>query len=172
MNEGRLPPDVAKAHATEARELGFSAMDVPAEHGGLALRQVDQVAVWEQLGRVTNALCWCFSEPHRWMFEACTPDQLERFVLPLMRGERKECYAITEAESGSDVVVNTAAARVDGGYRVTGEKWYVTSFNHADYLFVHEFGHSFAALADELPDVGELRRMLDAVGQTVKVRAA
>ena len=34
---------------------------------------VDQVAVWEQLGRVTNALCWCFSEPHRWMFEACTP---------------------------------------------------------------------------------------------------
>ena len=26
-----------------------------------ALRTVDQVAVWEQLGRVTNALCWCFS---------------------------------------------------------------------------------------------------------------
>lgn len=136
MNEGRLPPGIAKAHAVEARELGFSAMDVPSEHGGLALRQVDQVAVWEQLGRVTNALCWCFSEPHRWMFEACTPDQLERYVLPLMRGERKECYAITEAESGSDVVVNTTATRVEGGYRLAGEKWYVTSFNHADYLFV------------------------------------
>ncbi len=148
MNEGRLPSDVARVHAREARDLGFSAMDVPAEHGGLALRQVDQVAVWEQLGRVTNALCWCFSEPHRWMFEACTPDQLERFVLPLMGGERKECYAITEAESGSDVVVNTVAARVDGGYRVTGEKWYVTSFNHADYLFVQ-------ARLDDGPHAGE-----------------
>ena len=148
MNEGRLPPETAKAHAMEARELGFSAMDVPAEHGGLALRQVDQVAVWEQLGRVTNALCWCFSEPHRWMFEACTPDQLERFVLPLMRGERKECYAITEAECGSDVVVYTVAARVEGGYRVTGEKWYVTSFNHADYLFVQ-------ARLDDGPHAGE-----------------
>ena len=136
MNEGRLPPGVSKAHAVEARDLGFSAMDVPLDYGGLALRQVDQVAVWEQLGRVTNALCWCFSEPHRWMFEACTPGQLERYVLPLMRGERKECYAITEAESGSDVVVNTTASQVEGGYRVTGEKWYVTSFNHADFLFV------------------------------------
>ncbi len=29
------------------------------------LQNVDQVAVWEQLGRVTNALCWCFSEPHQ-----------------------------------------------------------------------------------------------------------
>ena len=59
-----------------------------------------QVAVWEQLGRVTNGLSWCFSEPQGWMFEACNADQLERYVLPLMRGERHECYAITESGSG------------------------------------------------------------------------
>ncbi len=136
LDQGRLPNDVSKQHAQRARELGFSAMDVPKTHGGLALRQVDQVAVWEQLGRVTNALCWCFSEPHQWMFEACTPAQLERWVLPLMHGQRKECYAITEEASGSDVVVETTATRVEGGYRLDGVKWYVTSFNHADYLFV------------------------------------
>jgi alkylation response protein AidB-like acyl-CoA dehydrogenase len=135
MNEGRLPGDTHKAHAARARELGFSSMDVPREHGGLALRQVDQVAVWEQLGRVTNALCWCFSEPHQWMFEACTDGQLEEFVLPLMRGERKECYAITEEGSGSDVVVETTARAVDGGYQLHGVKWFVTSHNLADYLF-------------------------------------
>ena len=101
MNGGRLPPDVSKRHKNIAIELGFSSMDVPLEHGGLKLRIVDQVAAWEQLGRVTNALCWCFSEPHEWMFDACNEDQLQRFVLPLMRGDRKECYAITEADSGS-----------------------------------------------------------------------
>jgi alkylation response protein AidB-like acyl-CoA dehydrogenase len=136
MNDGRLPAETAKRHASRARELGFAAMDAPKEHGGLALRAVDQVAVWEQLGRVTNALCWCFSEAHEWMFEACTPAQLERWVLPLMSGKRRECYAITEEESGSDVIVNTTAARVAGGYRLDGVKWYVTSFNHADYLIV------------------------------------
>ena len=123
-------------------ELGFSAMDVPAAHGGRDTRVIDQVAVWEQLGRVTNALCWCFSEPHRWMFEACTPEQLARFVLPLMTGKRKECYAITESGSGSDVDHQTTARRVAGGYAITGEKWYVTSANHADYFILQ------ATLAD------------------------
>ena len=70
------------------------------------------------------------------MFEACSDDQLERYILPLMRGERKECYAITERESGSDVVIESTAERVAGGYRVSGEKWFVTSANLADYLFV------------------------------------
>ena len=111
-------------------------MDVPKEHGGRDARVVDQVAAWERLGRVTNALCWCFSEPHRWMFEACTPEQLARFVLPLMSGKRKECYAITESGSGSDVDITASARRVDGGYAVSGEKWYVTSANHADYFIL------------------------------------
>lgn len=136
MNEGALPAEVRKGHRNRAAELGFSSMDAPREYGGLQLRNVDQVAVWEQLGRVTNALCWCFSEPHQWMFEACNEDQLKRYVLPLMDGSRKECYAITESESGSDVRIDTTASRTDGGYLIDGEKWYVTSANHADYFFL------------------------------------
>src|SRR5688572_27368448 len=102
LNGGRLAPEVEKRHRKLAIELGFSAMDVPKSRGGRGARIVDQVAAWEQLGRVTNALCWCFSEAQGWMFEACTEEQLERFILPLVTGERKECYAITESGSGSD----------------------------------------------------------------------
>ncbi len=142
MNAGKIPVEVAKRHKQMAIDLGFSSMDVPVSHGGLAMRNVNQVAVWEQLGRVTNALCWCFSEPHMWMFDACTQDQLKRFVLPLMDGSRKECYAITERESGSAVVIEMTAAKAEGGYRLNGEKWFVTSGNLADYLFVQ------AALSD------------------------
>jgi acyl-CoA dehydrogenase len=136
MNQGKLPVEVSRRHKKMAIELGFSRMDAPLKHGGLALRNVEQVAVWEQLGRVTNALCWCFSEPHQWMFDACSDDQLKSYVLPLMDGSRKECYAITERESGSDVVIETTASSVDGGFRVNGEKWFVTSANLADYLFL------------------------------------
>ena len=136
MNGGRLPAEVVKRHKNIALELGLSSMDAPPARGGLGLRTVDQVAVWEQLGRVTNALCWCFSEPQRWMFEACSEDQLERYVLPMMRGERKECYAITEAESGSDVVIETTAERSGEGWRINGEKWFVTTANLADFLFL------------------------------------
>jgi acyl-CoA dehydrogenase len=136
LNEGRLPADVVKHHQHTAIELGFSAMDVPAEYGGHAARTIDQVAVWEQLGRVTNALCWCFPEPHQWMFDACNEDQLQRYILPMMRGERKECYAITESESGSDVIIATTAESTADGYRINGEKWFVTSANRADFFFL------------------------------------
>lgn len=136
LNEGKLPPDLKARHKRLAIELGFSGMDVPAAHGGKQARVVDQVAVWEQLGRVTNALCWCFSEPQSWMFEACSPAQLERYILPLMSGKRKECYAITESGPGSDVEIHTIAARCPEGYRISGEKWYVTSANHADFFIL------------------------------------
>jgi alkylation response protein AidB-like acyl-CoA dehydrogenase len=136
LNDGRLAAEVEKRHKKRAIELGFSAMDVPKSHGGLQLRIVDQVAVWEQLGRVTNALCWCFSEAQSWMFEACTEEQIRRYILPLASGTRKECYAITESGSGSDVVVETSARRAPGGYAISGEKWYVTSANLADYFIL------------------------------------
>jgi alkylation response protein AidB-like acyl-CoA dehydrogenase len=70
------------------------------------------------------------------MFEACSEAQIQRFILPLMSGARKECYAITESGSGSDVAVETTARRQRGGYAIDGEKWYVTSANHADYFIL------------------------------------
>jgi acyl-CoA dehydrogenase len=136
LHGGELPPKVRKQQKSRAIELGFSAMDVPRSHGGLELPIVDQVAVWEQLGRVTNALSWCFAEPQSWMFEACSEEQIQEYVLPLMRGEKHDCYAITESGPGSDVAaLEATAVRDGGGYRLNGEKWFVTSANLADYFW-------------------------------------
>ena len=55
---------------------------------------------------------------------------------PAIRGEREECYAITEEGAGSDVDAIVATARRDGDdYVLNGEKWHVTSYNCADYAF-------------------------------------
>lgn len=136
LSDGVLPEPVRKAHKARALELGLSAMDVPKARGGLALPIVDQVAVWEQLGRVTNALAWCFAEPQGWMFEACSEKQIERYILPLMRGAKHDCYAITEAGPGSDVSSLAATATREGDeYVLRGEKWFVTSANLADYFW-------------------------------------
>jgi acyl-CoA dehydrogenase len=136
LNDGVLPAEITKRNKQRAIELGFSAIDVPKTYGGLELSLEEQVAIWEQLGRVTNALSWCFSEPQSWMFEACSEEQIETYVLPMMRGEKKDCYAITEAGPGSDVAGIEATATRDGGdYVLNGEKWYVTSGNLADFFW-------------------------------------
>ena len=136
FNNGIIPPEISKRHQQLAIDLGFSKMDAPERYGGFELGMTEQVAVWEQLGRVTNALCWCFSEAQQWMFEACTDEQINTYILPLMDSSRKECYAITEAESGSSEIINSTAIRCDGGYKINGEKRYVTSANLADYFFL------------------------------------
>ena len=136
LNDGVLPTEITARNKKRAIELGFSAIDVPKSHGGLELTLEDQVAIWEQLGRVTNALSWCFSEPQSWMFDACTDEQIKRYVLPMMRGELKDCYAITESGPGSDVAGLEATATMSGDdYILNGEKWYVTSGNLADFFW-------------------------------------
>jgi alkylation response protein AidB-like acyl-CoA dehydrogenase len=136
LNNGELAKDVQKRNKARAIELGFTLIDVPKTHGGLELPMEEQAAIWEQLGRVTNALSWCFSEAQSWMFEACTNEQIEEFILPMTRGERKDCYAITEAGPGSDISgLEATAVRDRDEYLLNGEKWDVTSANLADFMF-------------------------------------
>src|SRR5262249_39695687 len=136
LADGELPADLAAAHATRARELGICATNMPKELGGGGRTTLQQVLVQEQVGRVTNALAWAASTPPSWLPAVATHDQIERYVRPAIRGEREECYAITEEEAGADVAAIEAAARRDrGAYVLNGEKWHVTSFNTADFAF-------------------------------------
>ena len=138
LNNGVLPEGISAMMQDKAVALGLSKMDAPVAQGGLGMSMVDQVAAWEALGRVTNALCWCFPEAQHWMFEACGDSsyQLEKYLQPMMAGNLRECYAITESESGSHEVIDTRAIACEGGYRITGEKWFVTSANLADFFFL------------------------------------
>ena len=146
---GELPADLVAAPAARARELGLCATNMPGELGGGGCTTLQQVLVQEQVGRVTNALAWAVSTPPSWLPAVATADQIGRYVRPTIRGEREECYAITEENAGSDVAAIEATARRDGdGYLLNGVKWHVTSFNTADYAF-------FQAKLDGGPHDGE-----------------
>jgi len=133
---GQIPEEEHRAHEAKARELGLSGMNLPKELGGGGFTTLQQVLVSEQIGRVTNALGWCVHTPAEWAPEVMTDEQIERWLKPAIRGERSECYAITEAGAGSDVDAIQATARRDGDeYVLAGEKMHVTSFNRADHIF-------------------------------------
>src|SRR5215469_912448 len=133
---GELPADAEAAHKKRAIELGLYAANMPREVGGGGCTSLQQVLIQEQVGRVTNALAWVVATPPSWLPEVATEDQLERYVKPAARGERDECYAITEEGAGSDVDAIVATAEGAGGdYLLNGVKWHVTSYNCADYAF-------------------------------------
>jgi acyl-CoA dehydrogenase len=165
MNEGNLPEDVIERQHKAVTEAGFDALNMPTELGGRGFTMFQQVLVQEQVGRVTNGLAWVVDTPAAWFPQVATPDQLERYVKPTIRGERSECYAITEENAGSDPGAIEATARRDGDeYVLSGVKWHVTSFNTADYIF-------FQGRLTEGPNAGTTALFLvdkDSPGITVR----
>ncbi len=160
-NDGRLPPDVTADHQSRAIELGLFATNLPKSVGGQGCTTIQQVLVQEQAGRVTNALGWCMHTPPGWWPEVANDYQRERWLLPAVRGEAHECYAITEEFAGSDVAAITSTARREGdGYVLDGEKWHVTSYNESTYAFFQavltegDHAGSQALFAVDLPSPG------------------
>jgi acyl-CoA dehydrogenase len=163
---GRVPEDVRARHGAMAIDLGLSAMNLPTELGGGGFTTLQQVLVSEQIGRVTNALGWCVFTPAAWAPDVMTDEQIERWLRPAIRGERHECYAITEPEAGSDVDAIQATARRDGdAYVLSGLKMHVTSYNVADHIFfqaklaggAHEGEHAMFVVDKDTPGVRLVR---------------
>jgi alkylation response protein AidB-like acyl-CoA dehydrogenase len=124
---GVLPPAEVEAirHAAVAARLhgGLHAV----EHGGQGWSHVEWGLVEEQLGRSTNGLSWHIPTAYNVLAHG-TPEQIERWLKPALRGELQDAYAVTEERAGSDPsAIATTAAPTDGGYRIDGEKWFVTS---------------------------------------------
>ena len=138
---GMLPKELTAEHQAKAIELGLYATNMPASVGGPGCTALQQVLVQEQTGRVTNGLAWVMATPPQWWVDVATEFQRERWLLPSVRGEKHEAYAITEEFAGSDVsALQTTARRIHSStgdeYVIDGTKWHVTSFNLADYVFV------------------------------------
>ena len=131
-----LPAETHVQIAELVREQALNAINMPAEWGGQGLSILDQVLVQEELGQLTNALWDTVWRPAN-ALRACTPAQRERYLLPAIRGERRDCFAVTEEGAGSDPsLIATTAERADGGFRIDGEKWFVTVGDVADFLIV------------------------------------
>ena len=113
----------------KAREAGFAMLNMPPEHGGTGLSMLGQVAIEEEAGRATNGLGFAVVDRGpRELLEMVTPEQAQRFVEPIVRGEYREAWALTEPGAGSDLSGLTGEAVRDGDdWVLNGEKWFVTS---------------------------------------------
>jgi acyl-CoA dehydrogenase len=122
--------------ADRIRHHRLHAINMPAEWGGQGLNTFDQVIVQSVLGGLTNALWDLVWRPAN-ALRHCTAAQRERFLFPAIIGQRRDCFAVTEPDAGSDPSrITSTATREDSGYRLNGEKWFVTTGDVADFLIV------------------------------------
>ena len=142
---GVLPRDILHAIHREVLAAGFNAINHSREHGGQGLTLFQQMLVNEQFGKATGGIWGAAWQPAIPLRDG-SDEQRRRYLLPSCRGERFYCFAITEEGAGSDPrAVRTTALRRDGGWVLSGEKWFVTHGDVADFVIVH-------ALADGDPE--------------------
>ena len=133
---GRLPSETVAAVQQAAIDARLHGGRVPRELGGQGWSMREWFLVNEQFGRVTNGLHWHVPNVYNVWAEA-SPEQAARYVVPALRGDGGDAYAVTEAQAGSDSagIASTAVAS-PGGWRINGEKWFVTSGDVARVLIV------------------------------------
>ena len=123
---GKIPDDLKQRIRQEAIDARLSGGLHAVEHGGQGWSKVEWFLVEEQLGRSTNALSWYMPGAYNVLGNG-TPEQIDRYLKPALRGELHDAYAVTEAEAGSDPSrIATTATKTDSGWVIEGEKWFVT----------------------------------------------
>ena len=153
---GEVPPEVAAAIKAKTIELGFYACNFPQSVGGAGLSHLEFALVERELGRGSMALNHFFGRPQN-ILMACTGDQIERYLLPAVRGERMDALAMTEPEAGSDIRgMKTSARRVGGDWVVNGTKHFISGADHADFVIV------FVATGEEATAAGPVKKKLTA----------
>jgi len=136
-DHGELPMDRRDGVKDQVRSWGLAGINHREEHGGLGLTVMEQTCIEEQLGRVTNGLWSCVWRPPV-SLKFGTDRQIADYLVPSNAGHRRGCFAITEADAGSDPrQVKTRAVLKNGKWHLSGEKWFVTSYNASDFIIVH-----------------------------------
>jgi acyl-CoA dehydrogenase len=133
---GALPDATVDEIKREAIAAHLNGGRFAPEYGGQGWSMFEWFLVNEQFGRVTNGLHWHVPSAYNVLLQG-TPEQVERYLVPALRGEGGDAYAVTEAEAGSDPGgISSTAVATDAGWRINGEKWFVTSGDVARVLIV------------------------------------
>ena len=99
---GEVPAEIAQDIKQKTLDLGFYACNFPESVGCAGLNHMDFALVERELGRGSMALNHFFGRPQN-ILMACEGEQIERYLMPAVRGERMDALAMTEPGAGSDV---------------------------------------------------------------------
>ncbi|MBK0399697.1 acyl-CoA dehydrogenase family protein [Limibaculum sp. M0105] len=133
-DHGNLPPARLREIRDRVKAEGLWAPNVPKALGGLGLPFIGLAAAYEEMNRsVFGPACFNAAAPDdgnmRLLAQVGTPQQQDWWLKPVIAGEMRSAFAMTEPHpgAGSDpTMMITRAERTNRGYRIFGRKWFIT----------------------------------------------
>jgi acyl-CoA dehydrogenase len=133
---GEVSAEIGERIKHKALEMGFYAANLPESIGGGGLDCTSLAIMEREFGKVTHALHGFAWRPTELLL-ACSDEQKERYLLPCVKGDKVECFAITEPGAGSDIMSMATHAQPDGDdWIINGAKHFVSSHVEPDFAIV------------------------------------
>jgi len=133
---GEVPIELGKQIQKRALEQGLYAANMPAEAGGGGLDFLSATLMDRELGKSTYGLVGWVGRPSE-ILNACRDEQRDAYLIPTVKGERKEAFALTEPNAGSDAMSIQTRARKDGDdYVIDGSKHFISCVRRPDFVIL------------------------------------
>ena len=150
-----LPSELGIVLKKKSIELGLYACNLPEALGGGGLDAVTVMLIEKELGRTSLALAECAHRPLN-ILSACQGKQVTEFLGPTVRGEKRDCIAMTEPDAGSDLRgMKCKAVRDKDNWLINGVKHFISQAAVSDYCVL------FASTGEEETEKG-IKKLISA----------
>ncbi len=150
---GEVPLEIGRQIEKRAHEVGLYAANLPEAVGGGGLGLEAKVIMEREFGKTSHALHSWVARPTELLL-ACEGEQRERYLYPCVKGEKRELFALTEPEAGSDVMGMKSNAKRDGDdWILNGSKHFISGPVMPDFAIV------FAATGVDENERGSRKRV-------------
>ena len=150
---GEVPIELGRQIEKRAQEVGLFAANLPEEFGGGGLSKTAMSLLEREYGKTSHALHSWIARPTEILL-ACEGEQKDKYLLPCVSGEKRELFALTEPDAGSDVMGMKSNARRDGNdWLLNGSKHFISGPCMPDFAIV------FAATGEDDTPRGPRKRV-------------
>ena len=133
---GEVPPELGKQIEARAIEAGLYSANLPESVGGGGQDYTAMAVMEREYGKTSHALHSWIGRPTE-LLMACEGDQVEQYLMPCVRAEKRELFALTEPEAGSDVMGMKTNAKRDGDdWILNGSKHFISGPCMPDFAIV------------------------------------
>ena len=139
--EGFAGEEVCPEIFLEMGKMGLLGITIPEEYGGLGANYVSYGLVAQEIERIDSGYRSMLSVQSSLVmypiYAYGTEAQRQKYLPALASGEMIGCFGLTEPDAGSDPAsMKTKAEKINGGYRITGSKMWISNSPIADVFVI------------------------------------
>jgi len=150
---GYVPDEIGKQIEEKSKEVGLFAANLPEKYGGGGLDYSSMMVVEREYGKTSHALHSWIARPTEILL-ACNENQVEEYLFPCVKGDKRELFALTEPDAGSDIMSMKSNAKKDGAdWILNGSKHFISGPCMPDFAIV------FAATGEDETPRGKRKRI-------------